>query len=135
MYFAPGGESIDTEKTWDCYLPEGCDWYDFWDSRVYAGGQTVTVPAPLDRVPLFVRAGSIIPMTENLQYADQRPSCPMELWVYSGADAYFELYEDSGDGYGYERGEYTITPLNWDDAQRVLTPLKEDMSLKLVMPK
>lgn len=132
MYHAPGGVAIDREKRWTVYLPAGCDWYDFWDEKRYSGGQEVTVDAPLDRMPLFVRAGSIIPMVEGLQYADQAPDGPMEVRVYPGADADFDLYEDSGDGYGYEKGEYTLTRLHWDDRQKILSPQREDMVVRVV---
>ncbi len=135
MLYAPGGKPLDRPQAWDCYLPAGCDWIDFWTERRYAGGQAVRVDAPLDRMPLFVRAGAILPMVEGLQYADQAPDGPMELRVYPGADATFALYEDAGDGYGYERGEYTVTRLAWDDARRTLSPLRADMALRIVEPK
>ena len=132
MAYAPGGAVIAREKRWTVYLPKGCDWFDFWDNARYRGGQEVTVDAPLDRMPLFVRAGSIIPIAEGLQYADQRPEGPMEVRVYPGADADFELYEDEGDGYGYERGEYTVTHLHWDDAARTLSPVRADMRAHII---
>jgi len=122
MYFDRGSVPLEREKTWTCYLPAGCDWYDFWTEERHAGGQTVTVDAPLDRIPLFVRAGSILPMAEGLQYADQKPEGPLEVRVYAGADGAFELYDDAGDGYGYENGEYTLTLLQWNDAAGQLTP-------------
>ena len=122
MYFDRGSVPLEREKTWTCYLPAGCDWYDFWTEERHAGGQTVTVDAPLDRIPLFVRAGSILPMAEGLQYADQKPEGPLEVRVYAGADGAFELYDDAGDGYGYENGEYTLTRLQWNDAAGQLTP-------------
>ncbi|MBR0367554.1 MAG: DUF5110 domain-containing protein [Clostridia bacterium] len=132
MAYGPGGAALEREKRWTVYLPGGCDWVDFWDDARYHGGQEVTVDAPLDRVPLFVRAGAIIPMAEGLQYADQKPEGPMELRVYPGADADFDLYEDAGDGYGYERGEYTITRLHWDDAARTLSPVRGDMTVRIM---
>ena len=131
MYYAPGGASIDRERTWTVYLPAGCDWYDFWDETRYPGGREITVEAPLDRMPLFVRAGAIIPMVEGLQYADQKPSGPMEVRVYPGSDGDFDLYEDAGDGYGYEKGEYTLTRLHWNDAQKILSPQREDMVVRI----
>ena len=122
MFCDRGGVPLNREARWTCYLPAGCDWIDFWDNRRYAGGQEVTVDAPLDRIPLFVRAGSILPMAEGLQYADKKPEQPLELRVYPGADAAFDLYEDAGDGYGYEKGEYTLTRLVWDGAKKILSP-------------
>lgn len=132
MLHAPGSAPLHRPATWECYLPAGCDWYDFWTEQRHPGGQTVTVEAPLNRMPLFVRAGSILPMAEGLQYADQVPEGPMEIRVYPGADAAFTLYEDAGDGYGYERGEYTLTRLKWDDATKTLSPLRTDMVLRVV---
>lgn len=132
MTYAPGGAALEREKRWTVYLPEGCDWVDFWDNTRYRGGQAVTVDAPLHRMPLFVRAGAIIPMAEGLQYADQKPEGPMEIRVYPGTDADFDLYEDDGDGYGYERGEYTVTRLHWDDAARTLSPVRDDMAVRIV---
>ena len=122
MLYAPGGRPVERDKRWTCYLPAGCDWFDFWTNVRYPGGQAVTVDAPLDRIPVFVRAGSILPMAEGLQYAGQKPDKPLEIRVYPGADGAFDLYDDAGDGYGYERGEYTVTRLAWNDAARTLTP-------------
>ena len=129
MYYAPGGAPIDSEKRWTVYLPAGCDWVDYWDGKHYPGGREVTVDATLDRIPLFVKAGSIIPMAEGLQYANQPIEGPIEIHIYPGADANFDLYEDSGDGYGYEQGEYTLTHVHWDDARGSLSPLREDMKV------
>ena len=122
MDYGPGGAPLGRPHAHTCYLPAGCDWYDFRDGARYAGGREVTVDAPLDSIPVFVRAGSILPLAEGLQYADQRPEGPLELRVYAGADAAFDLYEDAGDGYDYERGAYTLTHIAWDDAARRLTP-------------
>ena len=97
-------------------------WYDFWTGERHAGGGEVTVDAPLERIPLFVRAGAIIPMADGLQYADQPPEGPLEVHVWRGADGAFDLYDDAGDGYGYEGGEYSLTPLRWDDGAGILTP-------------
>lgn len=122
MYYDRESVPLKREKRRTCYLPKGCDWYDFWTEARYPGGQTVTVEAPLDRIPVFVRAGSIVPMTHGLQYADQQPEGPCVMRVYRGADAEFEWYRDSGDGYGYEKGEYSLTRLHWDDSALRLTP-------------
>ena len=130
MYYGPGSAPLTAEKKWRCYLPAGCDWYDFWTGERFAGGREVDVDAPLERMPLFVRAGSIIPMAEGLQYAAQ-PLEQLEAVVWPGADARFELYEDAGDGYGYEKGEYTVKQLLWDDAARRLTGA-EGMEVRIV---
>jgi len=121
MYYDRNSTIVTSERKWTCYLPAGCDWYDFRDGKRYPGGQEVTVDAPLDSMPVFVRAGSILPMCEeNLQYADQKPEFPLKICVYPGADCNFDLYEDAGDGYGYESGEYKLTRLHWDDKKREL---------------
>ena len=78
--------------------------------------------APLDRIPLFAKAGAIIPLAEGLQYADQEPERPLEIHVWRGANGAFDLYDDAGDGYGYEQGEYTLTCLRWDEGTGTLTP-------------
>ena len=106
-------------RQWPVYLPAGCDWYDYWTGQKHAGGQTVTVEAPLETLPLFVRAGSIVPHGENVQNTrtEQRD---IELFVYGGADAAFDLYRDDGRTYAYENGEYTLTRLAWDDAAGAL---------------
>ncbi len=132
MYYGPGSAPLNREKRWTCYLPAGCDWYDFWDERRYAGGQSVAVDAPLDRVPLFVRAGSILPLAEGLQWADQLAGAPLELRVYPGADAAFALYEDAGDGYGYERGEYALTQLRWSEREKSLSPVPAGARVRIV---
>jgi alpha-D-xyloside xylohydrolase len=102
------------------YLPAGADWYDFWTGERGAGGREVTASAPLDRIPLDVRAGSIVPMGPSIEYAGQSAD-PIELRVYPGANGDFNLYEDEGDGYGYEQGAHALIPIHWDDARRTLT--------------
>jgi alpha-glucosidase (family GH31 glycosyl hydrolase) len=107
---------------WRVYLPEG-DWYDYWTNTCYSGNQYVTVPAPYDIIPLFVPAGAIIPKAPVVQYVDTTPTNdfdPLEIVVYSGADGSYELYEDDGISLGYQRGEYTITQFNWDDAAQTM---------------
>ena len=121
MYYDRESRELDREKKWSCYLPEGSSWYDFRDNKKYEGGQEVTVDAPLDRMPVFVKAGSILPTVEGLQYACQESTGKIILYVYPGADADFTMYEDAGEGYGYEKGEFTLTHLHWDDGKRQLT--------------
>jgi len=122
MYYGRNSAPLDKAKQRTCYLPAGCDWYDFWTGERHPGGGEVTVDAPLERMPLFVRAGAVIPMANGLQYAGQPPEGPLEIHVWRGADGAFDLYDDAGDGYGYERGEYALTRLRWDDGAGVLTP-------------
>jgi alpha-D-xyloside xylohydrolase len=95
------------------YFPKGVKWFDFWTGQVLKGGRDIVVPAPIDSFPLHVRAGSILPMGPEVQYATEKPADPIELRVYTGADGYFELYEDENDGYGYEKGARAIIPIRW----------------------
>jgi alpha-D-xyloside xylohydrolase len=102
------------------YLPEGASWYDFWTGERVDGHSTVLASAPLDRIPLDVRAGSIVPLGPEIEYAGQATD-PIELRIYPGANGEFTLYEDSGDGYGYEKGAHATITIRWDDASRTLT--------------
>lgn len=99
----------------EVYLPAGAQWIDFETGQRFEGGQTITAEAPLQRMPLFVRAGSIVPRTVVQQYVDEQPDAPLTIEVYTGADGTFSLYEDNGRNYGYERGESARIPLAWDE--------------------
>jgi alpha-D-xyloside xylohydrolase len=101
------------------YLPAGAQWIDFWTGETFAGGQKIETSAPIQTVPLFVRAGSIIPYGPDVQYASAKPD-PIELRIYPGADGRFVLYEDEGDNYNYERGEYATIPFLWDESAHTL---------------
>jgi alpha-D-xyloside xylohydrolase len=101
-------------------LPAGSDWVDFWTGERLAGGRAVSVPVPLDRIPLHVRAGSIVPLGPVRQYVDEMPADPIELRIYPGADARLAFYEDDGVSHGYERGEHAVIPISWDDATATL---------------
>ncbi|HEX5284264.1 MAG TPA: TIM-barrel domain-containing protein [Bryocella sp.] len=103
------------------YLPGATAWYDFWTGASADGRQTVQAEAPLDRMPLYVRAGSILPMGAEVEYAGQDREGPIELRVYRGADGRFDMYEDSGDSYDYTKGEHAVIPIRWDDKAGVLT--------------
>ncbi|HJV62188.1 MAG TPA: TIM-barrel domain-containing protein [Albitalea sp.] len=109
---------IDTRQA--TLLPAGCDWFDFWTGARHAGGRRVERDYALDEFPLFVRAGSIVPLGPVVEYTGQHPDAPWEIRVYPGADASFTLYEDDGETYRYERGERATTSLHWDDARRTL---------------
>lgn len=102
------------------YLPKAT-WVDFWTGTGNAGGTAVDAPAPIDRMPIFVRAGSIVPLGPELEWASQKPADPLELRVYRGADGSFTLYEDEGDTYNYEKGQFATIPLTWDEAKQTLT--------------
>jgi alpha-D-xyloside xylohydrolase len=110
-----------TKQSRSVYLPAGCDWYDFWTGNRYTGGQTVEAAAPLEIMPLFVRAGSILLLGPQVQYSAEQPGADWELRIYPGADGMFDLYEDEGDSYRYEEGAFAWTPIAWDDAARTLT--------------
>ena len=101
------------------YLPKG-KWYNFWNGESVEGGRATEVAAPLDETPVFVRAGTILPLGAPIEFA-QEPSDPIELRIYSGANGDFTLYEDEGDGYNYEKGAYATTLFHWDDASRTVT--------------
>jgi alpha-D-xyloside xylohydrolase len=102
------------------YLPKA-KWVDFWTGHAVDGGQAIDAPAPLDSLPLYIRAGSIVPMGPDVEYAAEKPADPIELRVYRGADGSFTLYEDENDNYDYEKGVYATIPIHWDDAARTLT--------------
>lgn len=102
------------------YLPPAAGWYDFWSGKRVSGDQRLEVSAPLDRIPLFIKAGSILPMRPEIEYADEDPAAPIELRVYRGADGNFDLYEDEGDNYDYEKGMHSIISMHWDDATGTL---------------
>ena len=109
------------EKSVTKYLPKGAAWYDFHTEKKYAGGREVTVPSPLDRAVMFVKAGSILPLAPVMQYAEESKWDNLEVVVYPGADATFVLYEDEGDNYNYENGAYSTITMKWNDKKRVLT--------------
>ena len=104
------------------YLPASPAWYDFWTGTSQPGSRQIVAEAPLDRLPLYVRAGSILPLGPEIEYTNQSPNAPIELRIYPGADADFSLYEDEGDTYAYEKGAHTLaSPIHWTDATRTLT--------------
>jgi alpha-D-xyloside xylohydrolase len=102
------------------YLPEA-KWYDFWSGETFAGPKTIDAPAPIERMPLYVRAGSILPLGPEMEWSTQKPEDPIELRVYRGADGQFTLYEDENDNYNYEKGKYATIPFSWNDATHTLT--------------
>ena len=113
--------SQDIKKTRKVYLPKMSDWYDFWTGKLIAGGQTIDADAPIETIPLYVRAGSIIPMGPYLQYATEKGADPIEIRVYTGANADFVLYEDENDTYDYESGKYSTITMNWNEAEKTFT--------------
>jgi alpha-D-xyloside xylohydrolase len=103
------------------YLPAGATWYDFATGKAHAGGQTIKADAPLSRMPLFVKAGAIVPTTTLQQFVGQTPDAPITLVVYTGKDGAFELYEDDGLSNGYTRGAYSRIPIAYDEASGRVT--------------
>jgi alpha-D-xyloside xylohydrolase len=102
------------------YLPNA-KWYDFWTGATVQGGRALDAPSPIDRTPLFVRAGSILPLGPDIQYAAEKSADPIELRIYRGANGSFTLYEDENDTYNYEKGAYATIPFSWDDVSHILT--------------
>ena len=122
MYYLPGSQPLPPHsQTRQVYLPAGSDWYDFWTGRRFSGAQTVEAEAPLEILPLFVRAGSIVPLGPEVQStAEARRNSSLQLRIYQGQDATFTLYEDEGDTYNYENGAFSTIELYWDDAKKCL---------------
>lgn len=123
---ANGKDSVRVEdfsaiKSRSVYLPAGSDWYDFWTHEKQAGGQTVNRETPIDIIPLYVRAGSILPIGPKVQFATEKGWDDLELRVYKGADGSFVLYEDEFDNYNYEQGKYTEIPIAWKESSKTLT--------------
>lgn len=102
------------------YLPSGTKWYDFWTGTVYKGGRSVTKEYPLDIFPLFVKAGTILPMGPSIQYANEQSADPVEIRIYKGEDASFVYYEDDGETYDYEQGKYATIEFTWNDQSNTL---------------
>lgn len=119
MYYFPDSEKISKPKTRRVYLPEG-GWYDFWTNEHLEGGRFIEANAPIDIIPVFIKEGAVIPCAEFAQSTDEQTG-ELTVCVYSGCDGEFTLYEDGYDGYGYERGEYILTDLKWNDAKKELT--------------
>lgn len=120
MYSLPA-EKVPAEKTRTVYLPKASNWYDFWTGKTIAGGQTINAAAPIETIPLYIKAGSIVPMGPFLQYATEKAADPIELRIYTGANGTFTLYEDENETYNYEKGDYAIIQFSWNDASRILT--------------
>jgi len=122
MEYLPESQRITpADETEAVYLPAGADWYDWETEERYSGGQTVRVHAPLDKIPVFARAGSIVMLGPVRQYVDENRHAPLTVTVYPGADGAFTWYDDAGDGYGCERGECARVTFTWHDRTRKLT--------------
>lgn len=120
MYYEAESRELDEDKTWECYLPEGAEWYDIRDNKKYSGGSTVRVGAGIETIPLFARGGSIIPMRQGLTYAMEDNEEPLELHIYTGCDGSFTYYDDAGDDYTYEDGAYETVKISWSEKDAAL---------------
>ena len=118
LYTSAGADK--KTKTRQVYLPAASKWYDFWTGKVLKGGQTISAAAPIEILPLYVRAGSIIPMGPHVEYATQQPNSDIELRIYPGADGSYKFYEDENDNYNYEKGHYATFTLVWNDKRKEL---------------
>jgi alpha-D-xyloside xylohydrolase len=107
-------------KSQKCYLPKNTDWYDFWTGEKFKGGQIIERAVELQMIPLFVRAGSIVPFGPFLQYATQKPADQLEIRIYTGENGSFTLYEDEGENYNYEKGHYSTIELKWNESDKSL---------------
>ncbi len=105
----------------EVYLPQGNKWYDFWSNAQYEGGQTIQRLCPIDIMPVFVKAGTVLPFGPEVQYSSEKPWDELEIRVYPGANGEFTLYEDEGDNYNYEKGKFSEIKFSWDDAGHALT--------------
>lgn len=122
MYYAAESTPLRHVRTSrSVYLPKGADWYDFWTDQHYAGGQTIIADAPLDTMPLYVRAGAIVPFGVDIQHTGEGGDALLELHIYPGQDGHFTLYDDEDDNYHYEQGAFARIPMSWDNQNRTLT--------------
>lgn len=120
MYYERNSRKIQNASyTRKVYLPKGSGWYDYWTDRYYEGGMWIDADAPIHKIPLFVKAGSILPVAGECDRVQIKEE--IEFVVYSGRDTQFLLYQDAGDGYGYERGQYECSKLYWSEAEKKLT--------------
>jgi alpha-D-xyloside xylohydrolase len=103
------------------YLPGKGIWYDFWTGKTETAGRHIDAVAPVQTMPLYIRAGSIVPMGPLVQYVAEKPADPIELRIYRGANGTLTLYEDEGDTYRYEKGAYATIPITWNDTTQTLT--------------
>ena len=105
----------------DVYLPAGTNWYDLYTGKQLTGGRKVTAEAPYERMPVYVKEGSIIPFGPALQYTSEKAADTLTLYVYTGTNAVFTVYEDEGTNYNYEKGDYSQIPLNYDENTKTLS--------------
>jgi len=121
MYSKDMQADFSTVKSKELYLPQGADWFDFWTGEKLSGGKTIVKETPIDIMPLYVKAGSILPIGPEVQYAEEKKWDNLEIRVYPGANGEFTLYEDENDNYNYEQGIYSTITFTWDDAKQILS--------------
>lgn len=121
MYFDPDNIQVNRLKNRTVYLPKDQNWYDFHTGKIFKGGQTITANAPIDKIPVFVKEGSIVPLGAAQQYTSQLPSAPIEIRVYPGKDASFTIYQDEGDNYNYEKGKSSAVTFSWNENTKNFT--------------
>ncbi len=128
QYYKPKTDSVGEQMmlkpmydSVDCYLPSGAAWFDLFTGRRFDGGQMISTPSPLEVIPVFVKAGSIIPYYPRVQYAAEKKPDSVDLRIYPGADADFTLYEDENSGDKYQTGAFSVIPIHWNDKEMTLT--------------
>lgn len=119
LYSVPNSKDI--KKVRKVYLPKTANWFDFWTGKLIPGGQTIDAAAPIETIPLYIKAGSIVPMGPYLQFATEKAADPIELRIYTGANAEFVLYEDENDNYNYVQGKFATIDIKWDETEKTLT--------------
>lgn len=105
----------------EVYLPKQKGWYDFYTGEYHAGGQTIVADAPYDKIPVFIPEGAILPIGPEMQWSDEKKPELIDLYVYSGKDGSYTLYEDEGTNYNYEKGKYAVIDFKYDDALKLVT--------------
>ena len=108
-------------KSREVYLPASANWYDFYSGRFYEGGKAITAATPYERMPVFIKAGSVVPAGPEIQYALEKPADPITLYVFMGADGSFTLYEDDGVTNDFEKGMYATIDFNYSESEKILT--------------
>ena len=119
-------QKAEKPKTRDVYLPERFNWVDYWTGKVYEGGKSYTFEAPIEKIPILIKQGSILPIGQEIQYANENPFGELELRIYQGADGKFLLYEDEGDNLNYQTGKYSLIKFIYKEAEKTLKILKRE---------
>ena len=121
MYFEANSKKLNnSSKTRKVYLPKDASWYNFYTNKLAQGGNEINAEATISNIPIFVKAGSILPFGEKKQYTSENPGAPIEIKIYPGADAEFTYYEDEGNNYNFENGAFATTKFSWDDTSKKL---------------